>query len=385
MLKQQGDMTEVKSLIEELSLLAKRPLDSGRVMPKRVYLSEEFQAEEEKKIFSQEWVCAGREDDIANTGDFLTYQIGYQPIIVIRLADTSIHAMANVCRHRMMRLADGRGNAKRFSCPYHGWTYGIDGKLIGAPHMECTKEFDMNEISLPSVRCETWGGWIYVTLNSEVEPVSEQLRELFPVVEKYQMDRYVSVFSEDREWDTNWKMVCENFMEGYHLPVAHRGTVGNEFPVQDTIFDSRGSFDGFTYQCFRKPDSAPFGIAHSKNQALRGEWRRMSVMPTVFPSHMYVLAPDHLWYLSLQPKGCSKVQIRYGAAFAPEVLAHHPDKKSFIEEFKVLLDKVQEEDRILVESIFKGAKAPLTGRGPMSWLEREIQEFVQYLAQRLTG
>ena len=193
----------------------------------------------------------------------------------------------------------------------------------------------------------------------------------------------MGIFSEDREWNTNWKLLCENFMEGYHLPVAHRSTVGNNFPVQDTIFDSRGAFDGFTYQCFTKPNDLLIGVAHPRNRKLRGDWRRRSVMPTVFPSHMYVLAPDHLWYLSVQPKGPSEVSIRYGVALAPEVFKHHPDVKSFIDEIQELLGRVQEEDRILVEAILKGAQAPLARRGPLSWLEREIHEFIQYLARQL--
>jgi len=358
-------------------------LAKARVMPRQVYLSEKFLAREEEKIFHQEWLCAGREDDIPEVGDFITYQIGRQPIIVVRLSNQSIHAMANVCRHRMMRLVEGRGNAKRFACPYHGWTYRIDGQLISAPHMECTAGFDKKQVTLPTIRCETWGGWIYVTLNSKSESVADRLHALEPVVAKYRMERYVGIFSEDREWNTNWKLLCENFMEGYHLPVAHRSTVGNNFPVQDTIFDSRGAFDGFTYQCFTKPDDLLIGVAHPRNRKLRGDWRRTSVMPTVFPSHMYVLAPDHLWYLSVQPKGPSEVSIRYGVALAPEVLKHHPDVKSFIDEIQELLGRVQEEDRILVEAILKGAQAPLARRGPLSWLEREIHEFIQYLARQL--
>ena len=378
-----SETRELDSLIEELSVLAKGPLAKARVMPRQVYLSEELLAREEERIFHKEWLCAGREDDIPEVGDFITYQIGRQPIIVVRLSDRSIHAMANVCRHRMMRLVEGRGNAKRFACPYHGWTYRIDGQLIGAPHMECTAGFDKNQVALPAIRCESWGGWIYVTLNSESESVADRLHALEPVVSKYRMERYVGIFSEDHEWNTNWKLLCENFMEGLHLPVAHRSTVGQDFPVQDTVFDSRGAFDGFTYQYFTKPDASLIGLAHARNRKLRGDWRKTSVMPTVFPSHMYVLAPDHLWYLSVQPKGPDKVSIRYGAALAPEVFKHHPNVKSFINEVRRMLDQVQEEDRILVEAIFKGAQAPLTRRGPLSWLEREIHEFIQYLARHL--
>ena len=119
------------------------------------------------------------------------------------------------------------------------------------------------------------------------------------------------------------------------------------------------------------------------NQRLIGPSRRTSVMPTVFPSHMYVLAPDHLWYLSLQPDGVGKVRMRYGAALAPEVIQYAENERTLVDEFKQLLDKTQEEDRLLVESIFENAKAPVSIAGPLSWLEREVHEFTQYLARKL--
>jgi phenylpropionate dioxygenase-like ring-hydroxylating dioxygenase large terminal subunit len=172
-------------------------------------------------------------------------------------------------------------------------------------------------------------------------------------------------------------------MEGYHLPVAHKNTVGAHFGLMDTKFDDRGSFDFFTYQTFTKSGSAPVGSAHPDNKTLSGEARNTSIMPTIFPSHMYVLAPDHLWYLSLQPMGTDRVSILYGAAIAPEVLAAQKNVDDYIAKTRAFLDDVQEEDRFVVENIFKGAQAPLSTSGPLSWLERENHEFTQYLARRL--
>ena len=382
-MKSHDHIRPLDSLIEDLSVLAEKPLAEAFAMPREVYLSEEILVREEERIFHQEWLCAGREDDIPEVGDYITYEIGRQPVIIVRLTNGSIHAMANVCRHRMMRLVEGRGNVKRFSCPYHGWTYRTDGQLIGAAHMECTSGFDKKKFRLPTVRSESWHGWIYVTVNNKAEAVADRLKELDSVVARYRMENYIGIVSEDYEWNTNWKLLCENFMEGYHLPVAHRATVGGYFPTEDTEFDSRGAFEGFTYQYFTKTDDAPVGTAHPRNRTLRGKWRRTSVLPTVFPSHMYALAPDHFWYLSLQPNGPGKVQIRYGAAIAPEVLEHHPDPKLLIEESKTFLARVQEEDRVVVEGIFRGARAPLSQPGPLSWLERENHQFTQYLARRL--
>ena len=220
-------------------------------------------------------------------------------------------------------------------------------------------------------------------MNKEAEPVGNLLIDLVPLINPYRMDNYVTIFRQQHIWHTNWKHLTENFMEGYHLPVAHKNTVGAHFGLMDTKFDDCGNFDYFTYQTFTKSSSAPVGSAHPDNKTLSGEARNTSIMPTVFPSHMYVLAPDHLWYLSLQPLGINQVKILYGAAIAPKVLTAQNDVNDYIAKTRTFLDDIQEEDRFVVENIFKGAQAPLSTSGPLSWLERENHEFTQYLARRL--
>ena len=220
-------------------------------------------------------------------------------------------------------------------------------------------------------------------MNKDAMPIKDLLIGLVPLVRPYQMEQYVTIFRQEHVWQTNWKHLTENFMEGYHLPVAHKNTVGTHFGLMDTTFDDRGSFENFTYQTFTKSGTAPVGSAHPDNKTLTGDDRFTSIMPTVFPTHMYVLAPDHLWYLSLQPKGVNQVSILYGAAIAPEVLAAQNDTNDYIAKTRAFLNDVQEEDRFVVENIFKGAQAPLSTSGPLSWLERENHEFTQYLARRL--
>ena len=370
-------------VLTALRRLAATPLDAATAPPKAIYTLPEMAAHEMDRIFATEWLCAGRADEVPNPGDYMAFECGDQPLIIIRGVDGSISARSNICRHRMMRLVEGCGNARKFTCPYHAWTYNLDGQLVGAAYMDRTSCFNKSDIQLPAVRCEEYLGWIYVCLDPDVAPVADMLVELTEKLLPYNMQDYVTIFTEDHVWDTNWKCLTENFMEGYHLPVAHRDTVGGHFPVEETLFDERGSFAHFTSQLFVKTGTAPVGTAHPDNTSLTGKWRNVSVMPTFFPSHMYVLAPDHLWYLALQPDGPGRTRIRYGAALAPEVLAAQTDPQSYIAETKAFLDAIQLEDKQVVEGIFVGAKAPLSSPGPLSWLERENHEFTQYLARRL--
>ena len=361
----------LEATLQNLKSLAEKPLESASAMPKDMYISPDIYKLEIERLFRSEWICAGRSDEIPNRGDYMSFDLYDQPLILVRNDDESVHAMSNVCRHRMMRLVNGTGNSRKFTCPYHAWTYDISGTLVAAPYMDRTDCFDKNNVFLPHVRCEQFEGWIYVSLNKNIAPVGEMLESLSELTVHYMQKDYITIFTEQHEWNCNWKCLTENFMESYHLPVAHKSTVGAHYIVNNTGFDCRGNFKHFTYQTFTKSDGALVGNAHPDNKTLKGKWRNISVMPTVFPAHMYVLAPDHLWYLCLQPNGYDRVSIKYGAAIAPEVFSAQKDKDTFVAKIKAFLDTVQVEDQGVVEGIFQGALSPLGEPGPLSWPERE--------------
>lgn len=371
-------------LLNQLSELAARDLADAFSMPPAIYHDTDVEAQEYKHIWEKDWVCPGLAAEIPNTGDYLTYSIAGEAIYCIRDKAGAVKTYSNVCRHRMMQLVHGRGNKSRVVCPYHAWTYSLEGKLIGAGHMDRSNGFTKSDICLPEIRTEIWNGWIYVTLNADAPSVADSLSALDDVVGRYNMAGYIPVAQQDHVWNTNWKLLTENFMEGYHLPVAHKATVGAWFPVEETVFPE-GVFDNFTYQTFQKGRDAKYGLAHPDNTVLEGEWRYTSILPTVFPAHMYVLAPDHLWYLSLRPREVGHVEVRFGVALAPELHASLDDPETWLMDLGSFFDMVNSEDRDVVEGIYLGSKSSLAAPGPLSWLEREIHDFERYLARRLCG
>ena len=377
---------ETGQALETLAAVAASPFSQADTIPPLLYRSQEVHALELERIFAKEWLCPGLAADIPNPGDYITFTICDQPVFTMRGKDGVVRSFSNVCLHRMMQLLEGSGSCRnKIVCPYHAWTYNTEGKVIGAGHMGGRDPtFDKTQYRLPELRTEIWEGWIYVTLNQDAPPVADRLSALQPVVAPYAMTGYIPVVHQDHVWQTNWKLLNENFMEGYHLPVAHRVTVGAWFPVEDTEFPEQ-TFDAFTYQTFTKDENAKYGRAHPSNTRLEGKWRHTSILPTIFPTHMYVLAPDHLWYLSLRPKGAGEVHVRFGVALAPEMHeALGETRDAWVKELVDFFDRVNAEDKFVVEGIFKGAKAPLASRGPLSWLEREIHDFARYLAKRLT-
>lgn len=373
-------------ILDGLKQVANSTLDEAFTVPPAIYSDSEIAALELTRIFKSDWVCPGLAADIPNEGDYLTWSVAGQPIYVIRTKDNIIRAFANVCLHRMMTLLTGKGCAHRITCPYHGWTYNTEGQVIGAGHMgKRDPEFDKKGYHLPEVRTEIWQGWIYVTLNSSAPSVAELLHDLEPEVSRFHLDKYIAVEQQDHLWNTNWKLLTENFMESYHLPVAHKATVGAWCPIEETKFPEHVN-ENFSWQTFEKDQTAKYGLAHADNHHLDGKWRYTSLMPTVFPSHMYVLAPDHMWYLTLMPAGVGQVHVRFGLALAPEVKSALGDGfEKWKADTLVFFDKVNAEDKFVVEGIHTGSASPLARSGPFSWMEREIHDFAKYLNRKMNG
>jgi phenylpropionate dioxygenase-like ring-hydroxylating dioxygenase large terminal subunit len=371
-------------ILAELRQLADAPIGRTRAMPPAMYNSEEIYRLEVERIMRKEWVCPGLAAEIPNAGDYMTFAIDTQPVFCIRGSDGQIRSFSNVCRHRQMVLLEGRGNSRRVVCPYHAWTYDQTGKLIAAPHMQASEGFSRDEICLHSIRTEIWNGWIYITLNPETVPISKMIEPLHTLVERYGIETYIPIIHQEFTWKTNWKILNENFMEGYHGPFAHRTSAGQGFKVEETRFGDQ-QYDAFTYHTFVRSPHANYGGAHPDNKRLEGQWRYTSVLPTVYPTHMYSLAPDYLWYLSSRPEGTGQLLIRLGIAIPPEIHASVYDLPAYKIRMEQFFNQVNGEDRVIVEGIYRNSFAPLASGGPISWLERALHDFKVYLARRLTG
>ncbi|MCW0180517.1 MAG: Rieske 2Fe-2S domain-containing protein [Zavarzinia sp.] len=367
--------------IEALKASAARPFEDARAMPPAVYTSPDVLAREEERIFARQWICLGRASALAHPGDYLTDEIAGQPILVLRDRDGEIRGLSNVCLHRMSTLLEGRGNVRTIVCPYHAWTYSLDGALRGAPLMEKQAGFCKDAYRLPAVRTEVWEGWIYATLDQSLPPVAEQFAELSTMIDRYGMADYIETFREEHVWDTNWKILAENFMESYHLPMLHRATVGPHSKLEE--MECPPGLPAFNYHWITKEASLPIGNAHPANTRLEGHWRKTTALLALYPSHLITLTPGYFWYLVLRPVGVGKVHILFGGGLSPEFV-EDPRGPEYMATLKTLLDEVNAEDRRGVEAVFRGVSAPLARPGHLSHLERPNYDFARYLAGRLT-
>ncbi len=371
-------MDPVRELVANVS----QPFERAHAMPPSVYTTEAFLKRELSDVFAKDWVSIGRASALKNPGDYIAYELAGQPIFVIRDGEGRLRALSNVCRHRMSVLLEGSGNKKVIACPYHGWTYNLDGTLRGAPAMTHNAGFCRQDYKLPSIRCEEWLGWVMVTLNPEAPPVASVLSEVEDLIADYQMENYVEAFREEHVWDTNWKILAENFMESYHLPVCHAGTIGGLSKLDEMICPPGRPW--FNFHTILKDDKLKIALAHPSNTRMQGDRRRTTFLLAIYPSLLITLTPGYMWYLCLHPKGPGRVHMIFGGGMAPE-FAGSAEAQQHFAQLKTLLDEVNVEDRGCTERVFRGVSAGAAKAGHLSHLERPNFDFAQYLAERTGG
>jgi Rieske 2Fe-2S family protein len=202
----------------------------AKTLAQPYFVSPEVFAEEQKKIFAKQWVLVGHQSQIAKPGDYFVQQVIGESVIVIRDKSGEIHGFYNVCRHRGTRLKqDTCGHSSAIQCPYHAWTYGLDGRLIGAPHMDEIPGFNKADYSLHPVNLALWEGFIFVNLAREAAAARgsgyKSLEDWFtPLAGKFShwnMSMLRSAKRIDYDVRANWKLIFENYSECYHCPGVH--------------------------------------------------------------------------------------------------------------------------------------------------------------------
>jgi phenylpropionate dioxygenase-like ring-hydroxylating dioxygenase large terminal subunit len=188
------------------------------------YLDPDLLEAEASRIWYREWLYLAHESEIPKVGDFVVREMLGESIIVVRTSKTDVRAMLNVCRHRGARIVDAPcGTAKRFSCPYHQWTYGLDGTLRTAPSMPDEIELAYGELGLHNVAVDVWRGLIFGCLGSEPPPTSiaQEIERCSPALAQYSPDRMRKVEYREYPVAANWKVLMENYCECYHCRGSH--------------------------------------------------------------------------------------------------------------------------------------------------------------------
>jgi choline monooxygenase len=195
----------------------------GRTLPFDWYANPDVLRLERERVFHHAWQYAGRADQVAEPGSFFTCDAGGVPIVVVRDRESTLRAFLNVCRHRGSLVCEGEGKRETLQCPYHAWTYSLDGSLRAAPRTEREPGFDKSELGLVPAQVEAWGPFVFVNPDAAAPPLAEHLGELPELVAAAGLDLGSLRFLQrsTSEYEANWKVCCENFLECYHCQIAH--------------------------------------------------------------------------------------------------------------------------------------------------------------------
>jgi phenylpropionate dioxygenase-like ring-hydroxylating dioxygenase large terminal subunit len=198
-------------------------MTDGRTLPFDWYSNPDVLRLERERIFRSAWQYAGRADQVAEPGSFFTCDAAGVPVVLVRDKEGTLRAFLNVCRHRGSIVCEGEGRRETLQCPYHAWTYGLDGSLRAAPRTEREPGFDKSELGLVSMRVEAWGPFVFVNGGADAAPLAEHLGELPALISAAGLDLDSLRFLKrsTSEYEANWKVCCENFLECYHCQIAH--------------------------------------------------------------------------------------------------------------------------------------------------------------------
>lgn len=362
-------------------------VDRASTLPAELYTTAEALEFEREAVFAHEWLCVGRSDRIPNPGDWFTATIADEPIVVVRDKDGAVNALSAVCQHRAMQVCDGSGNDTTFKCPYHHWIYGLDGRLLGAPAMERTSEFDKSEWGLAQLAVELWQGFVFVNLDADAAPLAPTLERYTPYLANYDLDETVcpGTFTlTGLEW--NWKIMFENFNDGYHANRLHQ-FVQDFCPSKFTDFPV--GWDDASNVIFRTAGythiDGGFNATHRAIMPvfpkLTEDERMRSTFALIPPTLCLGTAPDQCFFFLVRPTGPQTIDLEIGYLFHPSAL----DDPLFDEKLQLSDTGVQvfvQQDQDATTKVQRGLRSRFAPRGRYSWQEESHVQFNRWLVQR---
>lgn len=315
--------------------LAPQTLEHALALPAAFYLGEAMAARDRTAVFAHSWQLVGHESALADAGDHVVADIAGLPIVVIRDTQGRLRAFHNVCRHRAGPLAtcDGKG-AKALRCKYHGWTYGLDGVLRSAPEMQTAEGFDLASVRLPELRVDAWQGLVFVAGDGAV-PFAEFSRGLDDPLRGLSPRDFVFHKRFRYEVACNWKVYCDNYLEGYHVPHIHPGL--------NSLLDYRqyvtAAGDWFSYQY------SPL----QSDDGLYGDGD--AVYYFIYPNTMLNLLPGRLQTNRVLPLGPERCMVEFDYYYAASDSAGAEARKQADHDFA---HQVQDEDITICEHVQRG-------------------------------
>jgi choline monooxygenase len=329
------------------------PLEEAWTIPAPWYFDERIAALERASVFSATWQVVGRADQVRDNGQFFTADLAGEPLVVARGEDGHLRAFYNVCRHHAAAVVtESQGSAKQFRCPYHGWTYGIDGALKGMVEFDGVCNFDRAKNGLVPIRVDTWENFVFVNLDGRAVPLRDFLGVVPELVAPLQLANKLHFF--DRRVYTlncNWKVYVDNYLDGgYHVPHAHKG-------LSSVIEYTKYTIENFERACLQ---SSPLSSDSSSEAGVAATRQGRAFYLWLYPNFMinaYEGVMDTNLVLPLAVNRCAVVFDYYFADTSASAEARNKESIAVSE-------KVQDEDMAICDAVQRGlgSRAYVAGR-----------------------
>ncbi len=353
------------------------PTQSGIALEPRYYTDPALEAVEQQLIFERTWQLAGHISQLANPGSYITAAAGNQPVLVVRDDKGALHAYLNVCRHRGSRLLSGSGQCKAaIRCRYHGWTYKMDGSLIGVPEgMAFGEKLDKKSLSLMPVRVEEMCGLVFVNLDTDAAPLAELVGDLPQRLAPYRLETLTPFAPASGTQPANWKVVADNYVEGYHIPIAHPGLM-RMLDYKHYDVEVNEHYLWFDAPMRDKPSSNRLERLYAQlvtpmpglPERDRGVWRYVYI----YPNTTIDLYPDQVGTWQLLPNGVASTR-DVSASYRP---AGSTPRTRFVQWANQRLNTlVLDEDIDLVDNVQQGLQTRGYRCGPLSAREKGVAWF----------
>jgi len=365
------------------------PIEDAAPLPPDVYFSQEWYDREIETIFRKRWLVATREEEIPNPGDYVRLDIVGEPLLIVRDDEGQIRALSASCRHRGSELMTGHGNCRKIVCPYHAWTYSLEGKLLGTPSMTDAREFDKSDHNLPSVRAETWGGFVFINLDPDAVSLMESLGGLVDRLASYRLQEMKVTKKWENRFNANWKIWVENSREGYHVPTVHRGSLDTFYPgAVRTAFQAGGepmvyainSSDIENGLYVPRNHTLPFveGLSTQDNESTH--------FIIHYPHLLLNVPPDRITFHQYFPEGPEWTRIVSWCCF-PQSTIDLPEFETEVEEkYYPSMEVFLAEDKGVCEIVHRGIGGQLAKLSRYSPTEeRTVHEFSNYVLDHVLG
>lgn len=355
--------------------------DVAKTLPARYYTDPVVFSQELTRFYSEMWVCAGRTNQIPAAGDYFLREVAGESLIIVRDTRDAIRSFFNVCRHRGTRIcpvAEGHF-AGHMQCGYHGWKYGLDGQLMGAPHMP--ESFRRAEYPLHEVNTDVWDGHIFINMAKDPEPLLTQLADLPQKFSDWRMSELVLFRRSSYDVKANWKLILLNYNECLHCPVLH--------PVLSAISDYRSGHNDEPNEAYvggfmefrgdAKTMSTDGKLRRAYLPGLTAEERKKVYYYAVYPNLLLSLHPDYMMTHILFPRAVDRTDVICEWHFHPTEMSK-PDFEG--EDAVRFWDETNRQDWSISELSQAGIGSRAYTPGPYSSSESLLRAFDQMILKR---